>query len=633
MGDMLSIGSNAANTFKRAIEVTSHNIANVNTEGYNRQRADIRSNAPNIVGTAFLGGGSKVEEVDRVYAKYIQNQLMDSYGLKERYTEQLSLSKQVEGIVASNDEGVQAFMQRLFDSFQNLANSPTSTTNRALVISESGNMESMLGNMSKVLQESHEQTNNEIKDLSDEINSRLQSIHLLNDQVQRASANGSQPPNDLLDQRDEAIKELSGFMDIKTAQQENGRIDISTGDGRFALLGDKTITKVEAQLTEFRNENRVEIYMQLGGDKVEVSDHIKGGQLGGVLDFRKNMLDRSMNELGLALNGLVASSNWQHYQGYDANGDPGQNFYTPLDVGTISSSKNTGAEDGTNIRISFTPVYNPNAPVQGTNPPYDPAAVAPAADAQPARFDTKQGFLEQAQTEIGRFEPREYELRFDAAANAFRVLDHQTSEPLKDNAGNPIVITRGAPDNGIENIEGLRFDVRAVAAGSLPDDGDKFIVKPHQEMMSSFKTEISSGEKLATRGQSPVDTTGSGTIDDEPPAAAAIGDNVNIANLASLQSKNLLYADESDNASETLLGGYSKMATNVGLYVKGTEIQLTAQTNVFEQISQRRESYSGVNLDEEAANLLKYQQSYQASAQIIQTSQTLFQTLISAVRI
>ncbi|MBD3822702.1 MAG: flagellar hook-associated protein FlgK, partial [Thiotrichales bacterium] len=131
--------------------------------------------------------------------------------------------------------------------------------------------------------------------------------------------------------------------------------------------------------------------------------------------------------------------------------------------------------------------------------------------------------------------------------------------------------------------------------------------------------------KLATRGQSPDPA-------DVAPTAAAIGDNTNIANLASLSDKKLLFNDASGNPAQTLLGGYSLMSTHVGAYVQATQTQSVAQTNVYKQISDRRESMSGVSLDEEAANLIKFQQAYQASAQIIQASRTLFDTLIGAIR-
>ncbi|MCF6298875.1 MAG: flagellar hook-associated protein FlgK, partial [Thiomicrorhabdus sp.] len=202
----------------------------------------------------------------------------------------------------------------------------------------------------------------------------------------------------------------------------------------------------------------------------------------------------------------------------------------------------------------------------------------------------------------------------------------QTNNPLLDSTGNPVSLARGAT----ASIEGISFDLSGVVAA--PDDGDSFLVKPHQAILDDFSQALTQTEKVATRGQSPIDANNDGSLLDEVPAAAGVGDNVNISNLAGLQSTKLLLADSSDVGSETLLGGYSKMATNVGMYVRSSEVQLTAQTNVLQQVTDQRDSISGVSLDEEAANLVKYQQAYEAAAQIIATSQALFQTILDAVR-
>lgn len=611
MADILSIATAATNTYKRAIEVTSHNVANIGTEGYSRQRAEIVSNTPSITGPNFLGGGSKVSSIERVYAEYIQNQYVNANSLKQRYEEQLVLSKKVEGIIASNDEGVQDFMQRLFDSFQNLAGNPTSSANRQLVIDESNNMESLIKNMVNVLNETGDQVNNQVRDLVAEINNRVDTINTINQQVASAISNDTQPPNDLLDQRDQAIFELGQYMDIKTFPQEDGQVNVYTGDGRLPLITDGTVNYLESGRTEFTDEGRTEVFMNIAGQRRMISDNISHGELGAVLDFRKNMLDKSMNELGLTLNGLVASTNWQHYQGYDLNGDAGGNIYEPLNMTALKSNRNNGPEDGSNISVSFTPNI---AALPGFNgqPPYTPAT-------QPATYGDKQTFLEAANTAIGEFQAREYEVRVNGAGN-YDIYDHKAG-------GTPLATVAFG---GTVELDGLFFDFSTVGAGTV-QTGDKFLIKPHQEMMQNFDTVITDGKELATRGQTPIDANNDDSLLDEVPSPAAYGDNVNFANMASLQTKKLLYADASGNASESLLGGYSVMATNVGMYVRGTDIQLTAQTNVFDQVSLRRESYSGVSMDEEAANLLRFQQAYEAAAQMIQTSQTLFQSILNVI--
>lgn len=611
MADILTIGANAASTYKTAMDVTSHNVANVGTEGYSRQRAEISSNTPSVIGQSFLGGGSTVDSVTRIQADYIQTQLNQSNSSVERYSQQLQLSEQLEGIISSNDEGVQEFMQRFFDSMQEVSDNPTSTASRQMLLDEAGNLESYIGNLTTVLDDTQEQVNSQIGSLVDEINDRLQTIQQINKAVELALSVGTQTPNDLLDQRDQAVLELSSYIDIKTYEQDDGRLDIFTSAGNVPLLADDYITQISAELGPYTDENRVEVYMNVGGTKRVMSDQISGGQLGGVLDFRDNMLDTAQDELGLMLNGLVASLNWQHYQGYDENGDAGGNLFTPLSVDAIQNKNNTGLEDGSNIVVSF----NPNAGV--SEPPYAPTGT----EAQPATYGDKETYLENAFAAIAEFEAREYEIRFDGTTYQF--YDHKTGENLTTSA------VETPAGSGNYQLDGLEFDLSGALA---MDAGDSFLVKPHQEMLEQFETALSDTDLIAARGQSPVDSDNDGSIDDEVPAPAASGDNVNMANMANLQSKKLLLSDDSGQASETLLGAYSLMSSNVGMYVRGSEIQLTAQSNVYDQVMAQRESLSGVSLDEEAANLVKYQQAYEAAAQVISAAQSMFQTLISVVR-
>lgn len=617
MADMLTIGALATNTFKRALDVTSHNVANIGTEGYSRQRAEILSNAPNVVGQSFLGGGAKIDTIERINAEYVQRQLYTSQALVDRYEASNALAQQVEGVVAGNDEGVKDFMQRFFDSLQTVASNPTSAPTRQLLIDEASNLESHISNLSSVLEDIQTQTNTQIKDLTIEVNDRLETIHSVNEMVERALATGSQTPNDLLDKRDQAILELSQYVDIQTFPQESGAIEIHTANGKVPLINDNNLTRLQAAQSPFPDERRVEIYASVGGDLKVISDRIAGGELGGVLDFRSNMLDKARNDLGLTLNGVVASMNWQHYQGYDSNGDQGEDFFQPLSMTALNRGDNTGTEDGTSIHVSF----NPNFGV--AEPPYNGAGVS----ADPATFGAKQTSLDTAITEIGNFTSRDYLLRYNSATDEFEFFDNKTRAAVTDNAGNPVTVPRGAT----AVVEGFTFDLSTVGAGTV-GQGDEFLVKPHQQILKDFEVAISDPDTIATRGQSPIDSNSDGSLLDEATGPAAYGDNTNMANMASLQSKEILLSDESGTASSTLLGGYSVMASNVGMYVRSTDIQLTAQENVFQQIMDQRESISGVSLDEEAANLLKYQQAYEASAQIISTAQSLFQTLLGVVR-
>lgn len=661
MADMLTIGTLATNTFKRALDVTSHNVANVGTEGYSRQRAEIVSNSPGVVGSQFLGGGSTVSTIERIQADYIQRQLYTSSSMVERYQASYDSAKQVEGVVAGNDEGIKDFMQRYFDSLQTVASNPTSAPTKQLLLDEAGNLESHIANMSSVLEDVHQQTNEQIQDLTKEINDRLGMIHEINKQVERSFVVGSQAPNDLLDQRDQAILELSQYIDIKTFPQEDGSIEIHTANGKLPLINDNILTNIQTGSSPYPDEKRTEIYAFIAGEKRQISEYIQGGQLGGVLDFRTEMLDRAQNDLGLTLNGMVASMNWQHYQGWDS-GNPAQaggEVFAPLLANVMHNRDNNPvSDDGSALSVSFSPEN-----LAGI-------AMPPYTSGQPASYADKQALYNEALSQIGDFKAREYEMKYSSDTGQFQVYER----------GENKVLGTFTPDGtDFAMIDGFKFMVDPAKAGSANyADNDSFIVKPHQDILKTFEVELRDPDFIATRGNSPIPdysviedqglttnatqfnqlfanpAVGASTfalIDISPadgvidrseyealieqsiqPSPAAEGDNTNIANMASLQSKELLLDDSGGGATTTLLGSYSVMASNVGLYVRSSDIQLTAQENVYAQIMDRRESLSGVSLDEEAANILRFQQAYEASAQIISTSQSLFQTLLGVVR-
>ncbi len=619
MADMLTIASLSANTFKKALEVTSNNVANVATEGYNKQRVIIQSSAPGNAGNAYQGSGSEVGAIERIYSEYFQTQLYSSQTSLDRYETQLTLSKQVEGVVASNDEGIQEFMDRYFASLQTLANNPTSTTNRQQVVQEAGNLESYIMNMTTVLDETERQANSQISDTIQEVNNSLEAIRDMNRQIDHVLKNTINAPNDLMDKRDQAILELSKMIDVKTYYHENGMVDIYTGRGSVPLLSSNTLMRLEASNSEFQLDNRVEVYAYIGDQKQQISDRIAGGQIGGILDFRDNMLTQAQNDLGLALNGLVASMNWQHYQGYDMSGDAGGNLFQPLSMKAIISEENstTSLNAGTHNKISVS--FNPNAGV--SEPPYDGLS---ALTSQPATYGDKQTYLDNAYAAIAEFEPRDYEVIYNASTDEFDFKDYTTGELLLDSTGAQVSIARGT----VGTVEGLTFDFSTVTAAEVQNE-DAFLIKPHKQMLEDFTSVLSDPSQLATRGQSPIDSDSDGTLDDEVPAAGGIGDNSNMLNLAALQNAKVLFAGADGNPSESLLGGYSKMSVNIGMYVRGTDIQQSAQQSVHQVMIEQRESNSGVSLDEEAANLIKYQQAYEASAQIIANVQEMFRTLLN----
>jgi flagellar hook-associated protein 1 FlgK len=448
----------------------------------------------------------------------------------------------------------------------------------------------MVGSAQQVLAQTEAQINNQLEQVSTDINSRLSQLREVNFSIKTGSISGVQQPNDLFDKRDQLTYELSELVGIRTKINENGTVDVFTANNRIPLLADDKVTLLQVQSDDYPGRDRNELFVTQGGQLKQVTPLLgTGGELGGLLEVRANLLDTTYDRLGQVLNGFVAAQNVQHQQGWDAAGNPGEAIFRPLNVDAF-------AQKGNSVNASVT-VGVALTEFDST----DPALT----------YGEKQTALAASFATLGELKPAGYQVEFDGTDVRITNLTSQEVQTT------PIA---SVVNNAID-FEGLRFNLSNLSAG------DRFQVSPHRAMLEQFGVNLTSPTQLATRGQSPLALD---PVDLATPAAQ--GDNINVANLSAIQGRRLLDNDAAGQATSTLLEGYAQVTTDIGRYINRSESLFESTRTGFDFLLQKRESISGVNLDEEAANLLRFQQAYQAAAQVIQTSQSLFQTLLGAVR-
>lgn len=589
MADMLTIATSATTAFNRALQVTSHNIANVNTEGYNRQRVEFEATSAGSMVSRFNGTGTFSKQVERMYDEFLFQQLTSSNSEVKSLETRLSLANQIEGALGSVDLGIQSAMLGYFDALQGLATNPESTIFKGQVLDQANTLAATINSAQQVLSQTEAQINNQVGQLATDINQRLVQLREVNFSIQTASTSGMQEPNDLFDKRDQLTYELSELVGIRTKINPNGTVEVFSANNRIPLLADNKVTPLQVQSDNYPGRERNEVFVTLNGQTTQVSDLLRGGgELGGLLEVRDNLLDKTYENLGMVLNGFVAAQNAQNQQGWDAAGDPGAAIFKPLSIDAFGLQGNS-ANGAVTVELALT-----------SFDPTDPSLT----------YGQKQQALTDNLAVIGQLKPASYQIDFDGTDLRITNL---ASREVQITAFDPTV------DEFVE-FEGLRFNVANVV------QGDRFQVSPHRGMIEQFGVEMISPDKIATRGQNPLQ------LDPTDPAApGAVGDNINVANLAALQNKKLLN-NVGGQPTMSLLQGYAQVTTDIGRYVNRSESLFQSTSTAFDFLLQKRESVSGVNLDEEAANLLRFQQAYQAAAQVIQTSQSLFQTLLGAVR-
>lgn len=337
----MSILSNAISGLQAsqiALRTTGHNISNANTEGYSRQKVDYGTRPEQSTGVGFLGSGVIVQSVERVVSQFLTTQLRadtSNYKELEKFDEQIG---SIDKLLADSGTGLAAGLQSFFAALHTGADDPESTPARQLIISEAESLTSRFHVLYGRMDSLNNSILREASVVVSEINTLAKSIANLNGSIQQQLAVGQgDPPNDLLDKRDEQLRKLSELISIQVIEQEKGLINVTIGSGQPLVVG-QAVSNVD-----INNSGEVSISNDISA--IDITDTISGGQLGGLLGFRDRMLGPTLNELGRVAIAIAAEFNEIQHQGLDLDGDYGSQFFTDINNPITMYSRVTGAED------------------------------------------------------------------------------------------------------------------------------------------------------------------------------------------------------------------------------------------------------------------------------------------------
>lgn len=551
MSGILGTAMSGLMAFQRSLDTTSHNIANVNTEGYSRQRVDLSARLPQFTGGGFIGQGVDVASVTRSYDQFITNQLTSSTSAFAETNTFSTLAARVDNFVSSDATGLSPALKSFFSAVNGVANDPSSLPARQVMTTEAGSLSQQFNRLSAQFDALRNETNSHMQGSVNDINSLAETLGTLNGKIvtELSRASGTQPPNDLLDQRDALITKIAEKVSITSIPQQDGSINLFIGKGQALVLGVSTakLSLVGSSADPGHKE------ILLGGQ--EIGKDITGGELSGAIKFRDQILDPAQQQLGLVAAGVSVQFNALHTTGFDLNGDAGTNMFslgTPaLDVPVIPDPSNVGSVTAT----------------------YDPLT-------------------------ISQLTPSDYELSYDGSSFSLKRLSDNT-----------VTNFAGTPPS---TISGPGF---SISTGATVAANDSFLIRPAFNAAQKMTALITDPAKIAAAG-----TTGGSGLPNP-------GDNTVALNLANLEKKSSLLGGKS-----SLSNAYGQLVSQVGTLTNSAKTSSSAQEALLNHAKQSRESLAGVNLDEEAANLLKFQQSYQAAAQVVSVANSLFDTLIGAMR-
>jgi flagellar hook-associated protein 1 FlgK len=621
MTDLLSTGISGLLASQLALNTTGHNISNVNTAGYSRQDVLLGAANADLTSRAWIGTGVNVEGVRRLYDLFLTNQVRDATGAQSRLSTFSELASRVENTLSDPAAGLQPAMDKFFGALGDLAAQPADMPTRQAVLGQANAMTSRLHGLSSQLSSLDHEADQRIGSEVGQINTLSQGIANLNAQIQRA---GTRPPNDLLDKRDELVRQLSTHVGIRVTPQDGNMINVTTGNGQGLVLGSRA-----QALKTVANAFDPSRHDVATADGSVITSQISGGALGGVLDFRRDMLDPARNALGRTAVALADAMNTQNHDGMDLNGALGGDLFTTT-TPTVHANRNNGGSatvsatfgDVSALTTSdYTMRYDGSAwsltrgdgtavPMTGTGTPADPF-VADGLQFQVAgAASAGDSFLIQP------------------TANAAAGTNVAITDPRLIAAASPVAASAAGSNTGSGAIGALSV-TDATNPNLLQPVAITFTAANTYQINGSGSFTYAPGSPIVANGWS-LDLSGAPQPGDTfrvGPNTAGAGDNTNALALAAIADKAVL-----DGGNSTLTDAYAQLVSGVGVDAQQAASGLDLQTALLNQSIASQQSVSGVNLDEEAANLVRYQQSYQAAAQVISVAGTLFDTMLSAVR-
>ena len=542
MSNIFDVGSSALNSLQRAISTTGNNIANANTDGYSRQEVEFASRTPNRIGGVTLGTGVEVSSIRRAYDQFLTQDVQARTSSSGYYSLYATTAEQIDNLMADPATSISSAMDQFFASMEAVANSPTSQPERQVMLSEAQTLATRFNYVDARLSELAENMNEQMSVFVVDINQYTQDIAQLNQQIARLERTPGGSPNDLLDQRDQAVESLAKLVRVETRTQEDGSINVfmSSGHRLVSQSGAETLRLSAA----VQPDGPMRVYISApGGSDTELTDSAFGGELGAALDVSNNVIDRARRDIGLLALGLTDTFNTQHKLGDTLNQVAGSDFFTAITPVTTASTLNSGT-------TTVSAVIDDATQLTGAS----------------------------------------YQIDYTDSAVTITNLATNVSQDIN---GTTI------------SLDGLTF---TVSPFSNQTDGDRFLVEPTGRAASAITVALSDTSDIAAAN-----------------SGGNVGDNRNLLSLIALRDANSL-----KGGTQSVYDIYNNAVAQVAVDTRSARANADTEQSLLQSVTDRRDGITGVNLEEEAANLIRYQQAYQAAAQIITTANDVFDTLLRA---
>lgn len=625
MAGLIGIGQSALNAAYAQLQTTGHNIANVNTPGYVRQEVIQETAGGMYTGAGFIGRGVNVADVARRYDQFIAREVTNSTALATGDAARAESLGRLDSLLADTENGLGAATDDLRSALADLVNRPADTSARDVVIRRAGSLAEQFRGTATRLQQLGAETDLRIGAAVEQVNGNLQAIADLNHQIALTQGTGKQP-SDMLDQRDKLIDEVAGRLQLTRLAQADGSVNLYSAAGHVLVLG-RNASKLTTQADPL-DASRPQVAVEVSGIRIGVDPSSLGtGELPGLMRFRGQDLAIAQSRVGQLAAAVAGAYNAQQARGLDSRGNAGAALFGPMGAQAVPASDNSGnvALDvtiadpaqlrATDYRLTFDgAAYQLENLADGstTSLPALPATIDGLAISVTSgamtigdRVTVRSASTFAAQMSLNLADGGGLATAYAAsvavgAANTGSVSVDQFAQSTPDaNAGAPVTVTFTSPTTydlsgtGTGNPTGLSYTPGAAISYN--------------------------GWTLALRG-SPA----AGDLVTLAPVGNAGVDNRNARAMAALGDQPLVNGASFTNA-------FAALIADVGSRTRQGQAAAQSSAALLSNAKASFAAQSGVNLDEEAARLLQYQQAYQAAARVIATASSMFDTVLSVV--
>lgn len=671
MADLFQIGLSGIYSSQASLATTSHNISNVSTEGYSRQTVDVTSAQAQKLGANFIGNGSIINGIDRAYDQFafkenIINTSDHAYN-EVSYTQASQLDK----LLSNESTSVAKSVLSLFSSLGDVADHPNTIETRAVFLEDASNMINQYNTLYQQLETQYSGVNNDIENSAAAITELADNIATLNSRILTVSSSDSSgDANDLLDRRDQAITALSEYVNVSVLEADNNMVNIYIGSGQGLVMGVQSQSIVA--INGDPDPARKELALSNNGKTSPVDGSKFGGKVSALFETRENEIERAFNQLGQNVIGLTHAINEQQQQGQTLDGEIGAALFNDINSDQAMKSRVLSHADGkgeATLSVRIDDLSELSADEFSLK-------VIPNDPGIDLTFSVTNNTTGETQTVSIADLANDKRIEIPGAGISIGIDSISASEPLQVGKEFTLRPTRlGAQQASLDETDPTKVavadaEIKAVVSDTnngtatfhvsgIVDKGDPNYMDEDSPITIKISTNTTTSEvfyNIFDKNDNQINTpeltaiidplTGKATLEfggvkvemekGIPVAGDEItlnynetgaGDNRNILAMSDLQNTKIM-----NDGKSTFQDVYSEMISEIGAKTANADVAMQSSAILKNQSFERIQSVSGVNMDEEAANLLMYQQHYSAAARVITIASELFDTILQAAR-